>query len=273
MDMEIHKLTDADEWFLEKGQVDSISRSRFSVGDEVVVCDRQHVMLAEFYDGKCPTCNSEKLVAFSRENVELGTLYSYIGICPKCNTNVTIMFRQHGSLNPYTGNCPNCKRKITFEPDYFTTQSILQNIVIYVEVANKVLAFLLIAMIIIVVLLNYKGMISNQDFSVYIQNVARPRTFFLAEKLQETFLLSLKVYDFLRSEVIINRFIQSFAVTLDKTRELFENGKSVAVFLIYGLQSVFLSLSDGTTRIFINSVDLFQLFKEKLESIVIYFRR
>lgn len=273
MDMETHKLTDADEWFLKKGQVDSISRSRFSVGDEVVVCDRQHVMLAEFYDGRCPTCNSEKLVAFSRENVEPGTLHSYIGLCPKCNKNVTIIFSQHGSLNPYTGNCPNCKRKIIFPPDYFIVQRILQNIAAYVGMVNKVLASLLIAMIAIVLLLNYKGIISNQDFLIYIQNVVRPRTFFLAERLQGTFLLSLKVYDLILPEVIINKFVQSYAIILDKTGELLENGESAAIILIYGLQSVFLSLSDGTTRIFINTVDLIQLFKEKSESIVTYFRR
>ena len=56
-------------------------------------------------------------------------------------------------------------------------------------------------------------------------------------------------------------------------KKLLENGKSVTIVLVYGLQSVFLSFSEGTTQIFINTVDLFQLFKEKSESIVNYFRR
>lgn len=65
-----HKLTEADRWFIEKGQVDTMSRTPFDIGLTVVVCDHKHVMLADFYDGTCPTCKSTVTVAFGRGAVE-----------------------------------------------------------------------------------------------------------------------------------------------------------------------------------------------------------
>lgn len=67
--MNKHKLTESDKWFIEKGQVDTLSRTPFDVGHEVVVCDHKHVMLADFYDGTCPTCHSTITVNFGRRAV------------------------------------------------------------------------------------------------------------------------------------------------------------------------------------------------------------
>ena len=67
-----HKLTEHDDWFINQNRIDSISRTRFQVGHEVVVCSNHHVMLAEFYNGQCNQsgCNSTKLIRFSRQNVQ-----------------------------------------------------------------------------------------------------------------------------------------------------------------------------------------------------------
>ena len=68
--MHSHKLTEVDRWFIEKGQVDTMSRTPFDIGLTVVVCDHKHVMLLDFYDGTCPTCRSTTTVPFGKSSVE-----------------------------------------------------------------------------------------------------------------------------------------------------------------------------------------------------------
>ena len=256
-------MTNADEWFIKKGQIDSISRSHFSVGDEVVVCDRQHVMLAEFYDGECPTCHSKKLVPFCRENVEPGILHSYVGECPRCNENVTIIFCQHGTDNPFIGRCPHCKKKITLASDYFVTQKKSQELGTYIRVVNNVLKILLAVMILVVILLNYTGTISNQNILTYVQNTIIPRTLMLAQMFQSFFL----------SELVTDRFVNSFLLIIENTNELFENGRKVVVFLVLGLQSVLLSVGNVATQIYLDTYDLLQLFIRKTNYLINYFSR
>lgn len=67
-----HKLTERDNWFIKQNRLDSISRTRFQVGHEVVVCSNHHVMLAEFYNGQCNQsgCDSTRLIRFSKKNVQ-----------------------------------------------------------------------------------------------------------------------------------------------------------------------------------------------------------
>lgn len=67
-----HRLTVNDDWFIKQNRIDSISRTPFAVGHKVVVCDNHHVMLAEFYGGKCNEsgCGSRRLIRFSRQNVQ-----------------------------------------------------------------------------------------------------------------------------------------------------------------------------------------------------------
>ena len=68
--MHSHKLIEADRWFIEKRQVDTMSRTPFDIGLTVVVCDHKHVMLLDFYDGTCPTCRSTTTVPFGKSSVE-----------------------------------------------------------------------------------------------------------------------------------------------------------------------------------------------------------
>lgn len=68
--MHKHKLTESDKWFIEKGQVDTLSRTPFAIGHEIVVCDHKHVMLTDFYDGSCPNCHSTITVVFGHSAVE-----------------------------------------------------------------------------------------------------------------------------------------------------------------------------------------------------------
>jgi len=70
--MHTHKLTERDSWFIEKGQIDSYSRTPFDIGHVVVVCDNKHVLLSDVYNElrKCTTCSSSVTVPFSRSNIE-----------------------------------------------------------------------------------------------------------------------------------------------------------------------------------------------------------
>lgn len=67
-----HRLTESDDWFIKQNRIDSISRTPFAVGHEVVVCGNHHVMLADFYSGQCNEsgCGSRKLIQFSKRNVQ-----------------------------------------------------------------------------------------------------------------------------------------------------------------------------------------------------------
>ena len=67
-----HKLTKNDDWFIKQNRIDSISRTHYAIGHEIVVCSNHHVMLADYYDGKCTAsgCDSTRLIPFSEENVK-----------------------------------------------------------------------------------------------------------------------------------------------------------------------------------------------------------
>ena len=151
--MEKHKLTVADEWFIKKGQVDSISRSHFSVGDEVVVCDRQH---------------SKRLVQFSRENVEPAKLHTFVGSCPKCNRNATIIFSRIGN-QPFIGRCPNCNKTISLDLGYLIKQKALEYAEHYIRTIHKIITFLLLLAIGSIVFMNYNGLISNDAILFYVK--------------------------------------------------------------------------------------------------------
>jgi transcription elongation factor Elf1 len=107
-----HTLTPSDEWFIQKGHKDSLSRSPFGVGQEVVVCENFHVMLAEFRHGSCPSCGSEKTIPFSREILDSQRIKHAIVPCPECNRYV----EAKTTLNPFTKKfetwCPRCRGRI-----------------------------------------------------------------------------------------------------------------------------------------------------------------
>ncbi|MBD5525393.1 MAG: hypothetical protein HDR04_13445 [Lachnospiraceae bacterium] len=258
--MEKHRLTVADEWFIKKGQVDSISRSHFSVGDEVVVCDRQHVMLAEFYDGECPTCHSKKLVQFNRENVEPGSLHTFVGACPKCNKNVTIIFSKHGK-QPYIGKCPSCNKQISLAPDYFKNLKVLQQAERYIRTVHRVLEFMLLVAIISVILLNYKGLISNENILMYGKEVILPRTIIIVDRLKE----------YILSDSVGVQFKNSFIPIVGNTNILVQNALDVFMLMMVGLQSILWIICNESIRVYDNTCDLVRLIKIKTEMLIDYF--
>ena len=69
-----YEISSDDSWFLRKKLVDPLSRAQFNVGDIVVVCERKHVLLVDFYEGKCPNCHSLRTIPFTKNNVEHQTV-------------------------------------------------------------------------------------------------------------------------------------------------------------------------------------------------------
>lgn len=260
--MEKHKLTVADEWFIKKGQVDSISRSHFSVGDEVVVCDRQHVMLAEFYDGECPTCHSKRLVQFSRENVEPAKLHTFVGSCPKCNRNATIIFSRIGN-QPFIGRCPNCNKTISLDLGYFIKQKALEYAEHYIRTIHKIITFLLLLAIGSIVFMNYNGLISNDAILFYVKETVLPRSIAIFDKLKGCFW----------SEIVKNQFKESFILIVENTSVFFRNSHDVLVLILIGFQSVLFSIWDKSTRLFDNTCDMFRLFKIRTDMFFEYFQK
>jgi hypothetical protein len=125
-----HKLTESDNWFIEKGQIDTITRSHFAIGDEVVVCDKKHVSLLECYDAECPVtnCHSKVTVPFNRKNIEFAeiSLHTFFGECPNCHEEITILYKQVG--DEYSGKCPLCSETITVPSGYFDIQTTIQTL-------------------------------------------------------------------------------------------------------------------------------------------------
>lgn len=177
-------LTVDDSWFIEKGQKDSLSKTYFEVGQTVVVCDNRHVMLAEFYEGECPTCHSHKTVPFSRQNVEPGILRSYTRECPECLEEVTILVRQQGANNPFVGRCPKCNSKVFISEKFFEDQDFALKMGTFIAKINMALGWILGLLIVCIIVLAMKGKISNDNLINYSNNIILPRT----ERIYENFL-------------------------------------------------------------------------------------
>ena len=118
-----HVLSNRDRWFINKKRIDSLSRSQFIIGDAVVVCKNKHVMLADFYEGVCHTCNDRQTVPFCYANVEYGykltendTWFIHKNPIDKTSKRrisagdiVVICDNKHIALiSSYNGRCPNC---------------------------------------------------------------------------------------------------------------------------------------------------------------------
>jgi hypothetical protein len=173
--MYTHTLTTEDLWFVEKGQKDSLSKTPFEVGQTVVVCDNRHVMLAEFYDGECPTCHSHNTVSFSRQNVEPGTLHSYTGECPECSEEVTILFRQCGANNPFVGKCPKCNNDLFISEKFFVEQAFILKLRKYVSRVSIALGWILGLLVFCIFALTATGIISNDNLINYSKGVIFPK--------------------------------------------------------------------------------------------------
>ena len=148
--MHSHKLTETDSWFIEKGRVDSLSRSPFVLGNTVVVCNNKHVMLLEFYEGKCPTCNSEITLPFSRSNVDY--------LSPQ----------KAASVSPQRLYPARTTRK-------------------FFPLANKVLGWTLGILVFVVCVLTFTGSISNESLIYRLRSSVFPKTRLMLESAEEFF--------------------------------------------------------------------------------------
>lgn len=208
-----HILTSEDGWFIEKGLKDSISRTPFEVGQTVVVCDKRHVMLADFYDGECPTCHSRNTVPFSRENIEQGVLRSYIGECPKCFKEVNILFTQHAANKSFVGKCPSCSTDLSVSTQFFVKKAFAERLKKYVGRIKIALELMLGLLVICLIALMATDTISNDKLIAYLKSTILPRS----QEFYKNFL----------EFVSFDKFYYAFKVAardlLEGTTDLFRN--------------------------------------------------
>lgn len=146
--MNSHRLTEADRWFIDKRQIDPLSRTPFNVGMSVVVCEHKHVMLTEFYDGTCPTCKSTVTVPFTRTNVEY-------------------------AKPP--------KPKEEFLKWFFPSKFIRR----IIPKVNRVLGCIIGVLAVAIFVLIMTGTLSNQLFMQHIETIAIPKTYLLLSRLKD----------------------------------------------------------------------------------------
>lgn len=254
--MQTHKLTAEDAWFIEKGRIDSISRSPFKIGDEVVVCDRRHVMLAEFYDGECSSCHSCKTVPFSRRNVEAGALKSYAGQCPVCAAELTVLLRQRGVGRPYVGKCPKCNHEFSFSATFFEEQAQREKFKTFIGRANAVLGWTLGLLIVSVIIFSLAGAVPHDRFALYAEDVIWPQTLLLFNRIPNF--------------IISQRFSDAFAafngLIAERTAAFLIKGTAVFSALWAGIQETCMAMWKRSMRILTNSESIWKrfIYKTKL---------
>lgn len=256
--MQVHKLTAADAWFIEKGRIDALSRSPFQIGDEVVVCDKRHVMLAEFYDGECFICHSRNTVPFSRQSVEFGVLRSHVGKCPLCARDVTVLFRQGGARGSFVGRCPKCNHDLSVQRAFFEGQASARRFRKYICEANTVLGWVLGMLTTVLIVLSLVGMISHDRFVSYAENIIWPRT---AVAFGTT-------WDLLPSKSLQEAVFAFNGDVHEKNKLLLTKGATVLILLGAEFQEFFMVLWDRSMRIAVRSVELFRLFTYKAKSLL-----
>jgi len=193
--MQTYILSEKDRWFLNKRRIDSLSRSQFSVGDSIVVCDKKHVMLSEYYEGSCHSCNSFTTVPFSYANVEHGYKLTdadswHISKNPidrlskkefAVGDTVVVCGNKHMTLiSSYNGICPICGCEtigsipIKKEPfAWFISAKMVRALLPNV---NKALGWSLGVLAIILIFLVITGLISHEQLYSQIQTGALPKT-------------------------------------------------------------------------------------------------
>lgn len=245
-----HILTSKDEWFIEKGQKDSISRTPFEVGQTVVVCDKRHVMLADFYDGECPTCHGRNTVPFSRENIEQGVLRSYIGECPKCYKEVNILFTQYAANKLFVGKCPNCSTDLSVNTQFFMKKAFAERLKKYVGGIKIALALMLGLLVICMIALMATDTISNDKLIAYLKGAILPRT----QEFYKNFL------EFVR----FNKFYCAFEVAtcdlLEKNAGLFKNIIASGPVFLDGIKWLAIAFWEQMHTVLENTNDLIKLF-------------
>lgn len=236
--------------------MDSISRSPFQIGDKVVVCDRQHVMLAEFYDGECPSCRSRKTVTFSRRNVEMGTLKSYMGPCPVCSAQLAVLLRKRGAGWSYGGKCPKCGHEFSLSAAFIDRPAQREKFKTYIGRVNAVLAWLLGLLIAGVIVFSLAGAVPHDRFVLHVENTAWPRILSLLAR----------VPDFIGVQELGGAFAASGGLIAERTAALLVKGAALLSLWWAVLQQTYAAAWNRTMRILTNSKGMWTLivYKTKL---------
>ena len=232
--MRSHTLSDNDKWFIKKNRVDTLSRSPFSTGDNIVVCANKHVMLLDFYEGTCPSCQSYITVPFNYANVEHGYKLTeadawFVDKNPidkvtkrriSVDDTVVICDNKHMSLiTSYDGKCPVCNSETIgsipirtellawFFPMKFARELLPK--------VNNILGWILGVLITGVFLLIITGVISNEGLIDHAQMTLIPKTTYIFINIGD-FLYSETVgaLFFEKSELLIMKMIGAVALLL-----------------------------------------------------------
>lgn len=219
-------------------------------------------MLAEFYDGECPSCHSCKTVPFSRRNVEAGTLKSYAGQCPVCTKELTVLLRQRGAGMPYFGKCPKCNREFSLSATFFEKQAQMEKFKTCIGRANAVLGWTLGLLIVNVIIFSLAGAVPHDRFALYTENVIWPQTLLLFDRIP----------DF----IITQRFSEAFdafnGLIAERTAALLIKGVTVLSILWAGIQEACMAMQKQSMRVLINSESMWRLFVYKTKPLFEWIR-
>ena len=242
--MNSYVLSHDDKWFFKKNRIDSLSRSPFSIGDTVVVCSNKHVMLADFYEGECHTCNVRDTARFCYANVEYGykltdndAWFAEKNPTDKLSKKkisvgdvVVICDNQHMTLiESYHGNCPVCQSENTgvvpiweepfswLFPSKFTRRMLSR--------VNPLLGWICSILFVVSCVLILTGVLSNETLFAYWSETMLPRTQLLFTSFGNFIDANGSVYEYL---AITNRRI------FLNSNILFSNIVAVSVIFMNG---------------------------------------
>lgn len=218
--MNTHRLTEADEWFLEKKQIDTLTRKVFSAGDEVVMCDHRHVMLAEFYSGQCSSCGSRKLITFSQENVEQTVSVSRSITCPHCGRNISLILRINETNGRLSGKCPRCKRRFVTTEERCKRQDEIRKKRLVAKTINVSFYILLLSAILTIVLLTLSGVITHQNTISHIREASLACISTLTQSVSLQF-----PFDLLPLDLSPSPFTEAFSLLIGNSATLFSTVK------------------------------------------------
>ncbi len=243
--------------------MDSITRSPFQIGDEVVVCDKQHVMLAEFYDGECPTCHSHNTVPFSRQSVETRILMSYAGVCPVCTVEMTALLRQYSVGGPFVGKCPKCNKYFSFDARWLKEQARGEKFRTRIRKVNAILGWVLGLLIVIIIGFSLAGVLQNDRFILYAENMVWPKTLLLFDRIP----------DFIVSKKISKGFWALNSLAAERTASLLIKGAAVLSLFGVGVQDICMALWRRSIKVLANSEELLKLFVYKTKLLLEWIKK
>jgi hypothetical protein len=275
--MHVHTLTAIDEWFIQEGQIDPLSRTRFAIGHNVVVCPKRHVLLADFYDGVCLQCGSRITVEFSRDNVLRGIMRSYAGACPKCHNQVSMLFQQPVGKLTWEGVCPSCRRSMEADDQFFLLQQIYHKQRDRSKQVNSTLRWVLAMLVVSVIGLTYTGKISHTIEIEHCNDSVGQRMEMLKAKLRGSVISDAPIRTcvklatgFMISTTVNKRILSANQEIYSKTSQLVlelqslgalvNNSREFILLLAAGLSAMGCNSSDQLNVMFSRNGDLFELF-------------